>query len=109
MSENDIQRILKKYESPSEDAQIRNEIRRLDKSVERAFLLPSLALGIIGLLVLGSGMALYMSYGLEKAGILVGLVGLVLAAVSVPLAKRNQERVRHEVGGRILTLAEKLK
>lgn len=45
------------------------------------------ALGVLGALVLGAGMCLVMVFGYMAAGIVIGLVGIVLLLMLIPLTK----------------------
>ena len=75
----------------------------------------SLAVGVIGALILGFGMSLCMTeLGAALGslamilGICVGLVGMVLTAMAYPLYKRTLEKERAKIGPEILRLSEEL-
>ena len=75
----------------------------------------SLAVGIIGALILGTGMSLCMT---ELAGFLggtamfigipVGLAGLVLVALAYPLYNRVLKKQRQKIAPQILALTDEL-
>ena len=75
----------------------------------------SLAVGIIGALIMGTGMSLAMT-DLASAlgslamviGIVVGVVGMVLVALAYPLYNRVLTREREKIAPEILKLTDEL-
>ena len=75
----------------------------------------SLALGVIGALILGTGMSLCMTElgtalgSLSMAtGILVGITGIGLVAMAYPVFKRTLEKERQKIAPEILRLTDEL-
>ena len=75
----------------------------------------SLAVGIIGALIMGTGMSLAMTdIGAALGslamvlGIAVGLVGMVLVALAYPLYNRVLSKQREKIAPEILRLSEEL-
>ena len=112
----EINAIRNKYISKEEDKM--EQLRRLDKSVNQKGTIVSIILGILGSLILGTGMSLIMSdfgslfhlYGTDAAvvGGIIGLTGISLMACAYPvycsLVKKEKKRVAPE----ILRLTEEL-
>lgn len=78
----------------------------------------SLAVGVIGALIMGTGMSLAMTdigqmLGSHRElsmliGILIGLVGMVLVAFAYPLYNRVLRKEREKIAPEILRLSDEL-
>ena len=91
------------------------QLRKLDASVTTKAMVYSLATGILGALILGTGMSLVMSElgNLLGAlampvGVALGLIGLVLVALAYPLYNRTLKKERQRIAPLILQLTEEL-
>jgi len=92
-------------------------VRRLDAAVTRKAEIVALTLGIIGVLVMGSGMSLVMSeldaaLGLDHitaliVGVIIGVVGMVVAGIAYPVYNRVLKKEREKIAPEILSLIEK--
>ena len=109
----EIENIRKKYLPPEEDKM--EQLRKLDASVTTKATVYSLATGILGALILGTGMSLVMSElgNLLGAlampvGVALGLMGLVLVALAYPLYNRTLKKERQRIAPLILQLTEEL-
>lgn len=109
----EIRRIRKKYAAPEEDKM--EQLRRLDRCATEKAQAWAIALGVIGALIMGTGMSLAMTElsGLigGKAmllGVLVGIVGIVLAALAYPVYNRILKRERKRIAPEILRLTDEL-
>ncbi len=109
----ELKRIRSKYldESEAEDKMAR--VRRLDANVTKKGTVWSLIVGIVGALIMGTGMCLAMEVLgggtlFMILGIVVGLVGMGIAAIAYPLYKRITERERRRVAPEILRLTSEL-
>ena len=108
-----VEKIRRKYIPPQEDKMA--ELRRLDASVSQKAQAAAIVLGVIGCLILGTGMSLCMT---ELSGFLggtamfigipVGLVGLVMVALAYPLYNRILKKERARIAPQILQLTEEL-
>ena len=109
----EVEEIRKKY-LPKEENKM-EQLRRLHAIPTGKAQAASLAVGIIGALILGTGMSLCMT---ELAGFLggtamfigipVGLAGLVLVALAYPLYNRVLKKQRQKIAPRILALTDEL-
>ena len=78
----------------------------------------SLVLGIIGALVMGTGMSLIMTdlseiFGMTVMegmliGVVVGLIGMTLVALAYPIYKKVLKSEREKIAAEILRLSEEL-
>ena len=86
------------------------ELRRLDRSAERPGMIAGLSVGIIGTLVLGTGMsmALMKSGSLFVLGIIIGIIGIALAISAYPLYNRITKKRRTEIAPQIEEISRRL-
>lgn len=114
--QSEVESIRKKYLLQEENKM--DQLRRLDRSVYQKAQAWALSLGIIGALILGAGMSLFMSelgamLGLQSngamlLGILAGLIGMVLVALAYPVYNRVLKKQRQRIAPQILRLTEEL-
>lgn len=109
----EVERIRKKYMPAPEDKM--EQLRKMDRSAARKAQSWALTLGIIGALVMGTGMSLAMTdigailgNFAMAAGIAVGLLGMVMAALAYPLYNRILKKERQRIAPQILQLTEEL-
>lgn len=116
--QNEIKEIREKYIKPkteSKESKI-ERLRRLDASVTSKATAASLALGILGLLILGAGMSIILSpiseiLGIVLAmilGITLGIIGLVGIAFAYPVYTAVLKRERAAAAPEIISLLEEL-
>ena len=109
----EIKNIRKKYTAPEDDKMER--LRKLDRQVTQKAQAWAVSLGVIGALILGTGMSLAMT---DLAGFLggtamfigipVGLIGMVLAALAYPVHNRILKKERQRIAPEILRLTDEL-
>lgn len=112
----EIRNIRKKYEVSVEEEDKMTQLRRLDASVYSKANTTSLVVGIIGALLLGTGMSLIMtdlgkmfgSFWALLIGIGVGVIGIVLIAMAYPIYNYTLEREREKIAPDILRLTDEL-
>ena len=109
----EVEDIRKKYLPKEEDKM--EQLRRLHAIPTQKAQAASLAVGIIGALIMGTGMSLAMT-DIGSAlgslaivlGIAVGLVGMVLVALAYPLYNRVLKKQREKIAPEILRLSNEL-
>lgn len=114
----EIKQIRKKYTKEDKEEDKMERLRRLDAGVTQKAQTVSLILGVVGALILGFGMSLIMSdlraiLGARTdlampLGILIGLVGGVLACLAYPLYHLIIKRERKKIAPEILRLTDEL-
>lgn len=115
----EIKKIRERYIAPQEkELDKMEQLRKLDASVTKKGTGTALALGIIGSLILGSGMSLVMtdigemiglSFGMSMCfGIIVGVVGLSCVALAYPLYNRITKKERERIAPEIIRLTDEL-
>ena len=110
---NEVEEIRKKYLPREEDKMER--LRILHSSASKKAKAASISMGTIGALILGTGMSLVMTdLGMllarmsMVAGILVGLIGIVLVALAYPVYNRVLKQERKRIAPEILRLTDEL-
>ena len=109
----EIEAIRNKYLPKEEDKMER--LRKLHAIPTQKAQAASLAVGVIGALILGTGMSLCMTElsflwgGIAMfIGIPVGIVGMVLVALAYPLYNRVLKKQREKIAPEILRLSDEL-
>ena len=93
-----------------------DELKALDARVKKPANLVGYIYGSLSAIIMGSGMSLVMTeigsiLGIENAmvpGILVGILGLVMALTTYPIYKRILDSRRKKYASQILELSDKI-
>ena len=116
----ELRRLREKYAPKvvSEEEDKMAKLRRLDGSVTKRATTISLIVGIVGTLILGSGMSLLMSelptlLGMQEnlvfpLGIGIGILGGALSAVAYPIYNAIVGVMREKLAPEILRLTDEL-
>ena len=109
----EIEAIRKKYLPKEEDKM--EQLRRLHYSATQKAQAASIAIGVLGALVLGTGMSLIMTdlgsalgHWVMVIGILAGILGLILVALAYPIYNSVLRKERQRIAPEILRLSEEL-
>ena len=112
----EIKRIRQKYQSQGEDSMTR--LRKLDAAATIKAIVVALVIGIVGALILGTGMSFIMTdlgalLGMTGminmiVGIVTGVLGIALVALAYPMYNKVLERERERIAPEILRLADEL-
>lgn len=109
-NQKEIDEIRKKYLPKEEDKM--ETLRRLDREAERPGMTISLAVGIVGALILGIGMSCTMVWNHSAAvfmvGVLAGIIGMVMVGLAYPIYKKITKKQREKIADQILTLSNEL-
>ena len=92
------------------------QLRRLDAGVYSKATAAALAVGIIGTLMMGSGMSLIMTdigrlLGTALAmavGLGIGVVGILLVCLAYPVYNRTLKKAREKIAPEIIRLTDEL-
>ncbi len=114
----ELRKIREKYTAPTQSENKMEQLRRLDASVTQKATSVSLALGIIGALILGFGMSLAMTelgaiFGTERTvammvGIVIGIIGIILVCLAYPTYNRIVKKEREKIAPEIMRLTDEL-
>ena len=109
----EVEEIRKAY-LPKEEDKL-EQLRKLHALPSRKATAASIALGVMGALILGTGMSLCMTElgaalgNLSMViGILVGVAGIVPVALAYPFFKRTLKKEREKIAPEILKLSDEL-
>lgn len=104
----ELEAIRAKYQ-PKRESKM-DQLRRLDASASRPGLIVSLALGIVGTLVLGSGMSLIFLCGEEWFfhGVALGFVGMIGVCIAYPVNQKITKHQRTKIAPEVLRLTEEI-
>lgn len=109
----EIEAIRKKYLPREEDKM--EQLRRLHAVPTQKAQSAAITMGVIGVLILGTGMSLVMTElgtmlgSLAMVvGVLVGVVGMTLVALAYPTYNRVLKRQRSRIAPEILRLTDEL-
>ena len=109
----EVEAIRQKYLPKEEDKM--EQLRRLHASPTQKAQAAALSAGVVGTLIMGTGMSLVMTEIGDLlgslaivAGITVGIVGIVLAALAYPIYNRVLKKQRQKIAPEILRLSEEL-
>ncbi|MBR6619804.1 MAG: hypothetical protein IKK85_05630 [Clostridia bacterium] len=104
----EIKNIRNKYLPAEEDKM--KQLRKLDEGVTRKSSAVALAVGIIGTLLLGLGMACCLEWA-EKLfipGIIIGIIGIAAVAAAMPIYNFVTARERKKIAPEIIRLTDEL-
>ena len=109
----EVEAIRSKYLPKEADKM--EQLRRLHAIPTQKAQAASIAVGVIGMLILGTGMSLAMTdigavlgHFAMVLGILVGVVGMVLVALAYPIYDRVLNQERRKIAPEILRLSDEL-
>lgn len=114
----EIRNIRQKYQPEHIVEDKMERVRRLDESVTKKATIISLVFGIIGALIMGSGMSLTMTNLGERigfsgnmsmiTGITIGVIGIVLVSCAYPVYNYITKKSREKIAPEILRLTDEL-
>lgn len=106
----EVEKIRNKY-IPKEENKMEKLIE-LDKRVERHGQIVSIIIGIIGILMLGTGLCCTILWGerlrIFIIGIIVGVIGMVIVGSAYPLYQMITEKQRIKFAEKIIALSNEL-
>lgn len=114
--QDEIRRIRQKYQEPEEDGISR--LRKLDAKVYQKATTVSLVLGIVGALIMGTGMSLIMTeFGLMLGltgiigmviGVIIGFAGMFMVVLAYPVYNIVLKKERERIAPEIMRLSDEL-
>ena len=109
----EVEEIRKKYLPKEEDKLV--QLRRLHSIPTQKARAASITVGVIGALILGTGMSLFMTeLGAALGeltmvlGVIVGIVGLVAVILAYPVYERVLKKERERIAPEVLRLSDEL-
>lgn len=104
----ELKKIRQKY-MPKEPDKM-EQLRMLDANVTKKGSIASLALGIVGALILGLGMSCAMVWAgiWFIPGIIIGIIGIAGIAIAYPLYTHITKKEREKIAPEIIRLTDEL-
>ncbi len=104
----EVKKIRQKYMLKEQDKM--EQLRKLDQQVTHKGTAVSIAVGIIGSLILGMGMSCAMIWmGIWFIpGIIIGIIGIAVVALAYPLYKHIIKKEREKIAPEIIRLTDEL-
>ena len=105
----EVDDIVNKYLAKEDDKL--TQIKKLDAAVERKAAIKAIAIGVIGALIMGTGMSIVLEAASSflAVGIVVGLMGIAVMAIAFPIHKRTLKKEREAAAPQILALSQDIK
>lgn len=106
----EIKKIREKYAAPEEQEDKMVQLRSLDRNVTKPGTIISLIIGVIGTLIMGTGMSMCM-VGDDKffvPGIIVGVIGILGVIAAYPLYNAVTKMRREKLAPEIIRLSDEL-
>ena len=113
----EIKKIREKYEAPRDNgADKMEQLRRLDAGVTKRGTIASLIIGVIGAIIMGTGMSMVMTnlgdiLGMPYAmpiGIVIGVIGMIGVASAYPIYNYITRKERERIASEIIRLTDEL-
>lgn len=104
----EIEKIRNKYMVQEENRL--DQLRKMDREVERPGTIASIAIGVIGTLIMGSGISICLvgARTYLALGIIIGFIGMAVLGTAYPIYKSITKKQKEKLGPRILALSEEL-
>lgn len=104
----EIEKIKSKYVEKEEDKM--EMLRKLDQSVERPGTMAAIIIGVIGTLIMGTGMSLIMVWQdtFLILGIVIGVIGMAILGAAYPVYGSITKKQKEKLAPQILALTEEL-
>jgi len=102
----EIDALRRRYTSDNPDDQL-SAMRRIDYDVTRRATAMAICFGLGGTLVMGTGLAMVLSFNLMIPGIIFGCCGIAVMAAMPAAYERLLKRERKKVASQIVELLEK--
>ncbi len=104
----EIERIRAKY-LPKQESKM-EQLRKLDQQAEKPGQIISIAMGVIGSLIMGIGMSCCMVWNetLLVPGIFIGILGMIVLGFAYPLYLKITKKRRAKIAEQILALSAEM-
>ncbi len=104
----EIEDIKKQYDGEQIKKDNLTRLRELDRRVKQPPLIASIVLGVIGVLIFGTGLTMALEWALYVWGSVVMVVGIVPVAVAYPVRKAMVRSNKKKYGDEIVKLSNEL-
>lgn len=100
--------IRNEYMSAGGDASVLNRLRAMHKHVKTVPRTISIVIGVLGTLVFGAGMAMFLEFNYIVSGVIMGVIGFLIATLAYPSYILINKFMKNKYGGRIIELSNEV-
>lgn len=104
----EIEDIKRQYDGEKPQKDKLTQLRELDARVKNPPMILGLCLGIIGILIFGTGLTMILEWSMLAWGIVVMLVGCIPMGLAYPMHRLLLKRNKQKYGEEIVKLSEEL-
>lgn len=104
----EIESIRNSYMPKTKQTSKLDTLRNLDSKVKNAPIIVSLCVGVLGTLIFGLGMTLFLEWQQIVWGIVVGIIGLVPVGLAYPIFSYISKKLKNKYGEEIIKLSNEL-
>lgn len=100
--------IRDEYVSVGSDVSVVNRLRAMHKRAKAVPRLVSIVIGVLGTLIFGGGMALFLEFDYTVSGIIVGAIGFLIAILAYPSYVLLIKTMKNKYGSKIIELSNEV-
>ena len=104
----EIESIRDKYMKKGKSESKLEILRKLDNKVKNIPTAISLAIGIVGTLIFGLGIAMILEWSIIVWGVVVGIIGLIPTLLAYPAYLKSYKFYKNKYSKEILNLSDEL-
>lgn len=104
----EIESIRNSYMPKTKQTSKLDALRNLDNKVKNTPVIVSLCVGVLGTLIFGLGMTLFLEWQQIVWGIVVGIIGLVPIVLSYPIFSYISKKLKNKYSDEIIKLSNEL-
>lgn len=100
--------IRNEYVSASGGTSVVEKLRAMHKRVKTLPRAISIIIGVLGTLVFGGGMAMFLEWNYTVSGVIVGVIGFLIAVLAYPTFKLLIKLMKNKYGDKIIELSNEI-
>lgn len=104
----EIESIKYQYMDKKHEPSNIDRLKKLDNKVKNTAFIPSLSLGIVGILVFGLGITCVLEWDLIILGVILGICGAVLMLIAYPVYSFILNKMKLKYKDEILKISDEL-
>lgn len=100
--------IRNEYVSASGGTSVVEKLRAMHERVKTVPRAISIIIGVLGTLVFGGGMAMFLEWNYTVSGVIVGVIGFLIAVLAYPTFKLLIKLMKNKYGDKIIELSNEI-
>lgn len=104
----EIESIKNQYINKSSEESSIDRLKKLDARVKNTAMIPSLSLGIVGLMIFGLGITCVLEWNFLVLGIILGIVGAIIMIIIYPMYSFILNKMKLKYKDEILKISDEL-